>query len=396
MIRVLHVTAALWEFIGGPSESVPNLCAHLAKNADLKITLVTLSGKLPHSIERARMLGVEVIELQPLSTRNIWFTHSYTKNLPFLVQNSEIVHVHGLWLHPMWVACALALKYKKKLVITPRGSLDPIRLKKSSWKKKLVAPLFDNRFLRGADCIHATATSEYLNIRAYKLNNPIAIVPNGLAIPNLQEIDSLNYINQKFPHLTHKRICLFISRINPTKGVRSLIEAWASVHKDFQDWHLIIAGPDERGHSKYLKKLIKKLKLEQDITFMDAVYGEDKLSLLSSASLFVLPTLDENFGIVIAEALFCKIPVITTQGAPWPEIEKYQCGWWIPIGTHYLIRTFRVALSLPESTLKGMGINGRRWVENNFSWDEVATQMYQVYLGLQQNTLSELPFVTTT
>lgn len=393
MIKVLHVTAALWENIGGPSESVPKLCRELLKYEDLELTLITLEGNLSESVISAQNFGLEVLTLGTFSKRNIWFTPSYIKYLPKIIEHADIVHVHGLWLHPMWEACRLSIKNNKKLIITPRGSLEPVRLKKSSWKKKIVAPFFDNKYLKKADCIHVTAFSEYKGIRSYELKNPVAIIPNGVDIPSQELIKAIDLKKIGVNLESKKRICLFMSRINPTKGILNLLKAWKVIYHEFQAWHLIIAGPDEREYSKTIRNYISQNKLNSSVSMIDPVYGNQRFSLMSEAELFVLPTTNENFGIVIAESLSCGTPVITTHGAPWDEIEQHNCGWWIPFGENQLIKALKSGMSLSHNDLKSMGQNGKILVIKNYNWDEIGLKMYDLYSSLMNNSIQRLDYV---
>src|SRR5208282_2025230 len=124
------------------------------------------------------------------------------------------------------------------------------------------------------------------------------------------------------------RTVLFLSRIHPKKGLLDLVEAWAGIQRPEAGgqwsavggqpkWRVVVAGGDENGHLAEVKAEIRKQKLESSFEFIGEVADEMKWDLYQSADLFVLPTKSENFGIVIAEALACGVPVITTRGTPW-------------------------------------------------------------------------------
>ena len=117
----------------------------------------------------------------------------------------------------------------------------------------------------------------------------------------------------------------------------------------------------------------------QDFEFVGPKYGDELQREYATADLFVLPTHSENFGSVVIEALAHGLPVITTKGAPWVEIETNRCGWWIDIGVEPLAKTLRTALSLGDKERCEMGQRGRRFVEAKYTWAAVVKAMEQAY-----------------
>ena len=107
--------------------------------------------------------------------------------------------------------------------------------------------------------------------------------------------------------------------------------------------------------------------------------GEAKIKAYQNAKLFVLPTHSENFGIVVAEALACGTPVITTKGAPWEDLEIHECGRWIHIGVAPLKTALIEALQLPEAQWEQMGKKGRQLIEQKYSMQAVSEKMYALY-----------------
>jgi glycosyltransferase involved in cell wall biosynthesis len=103
------------------------------------------------------------------------------------------------------------------------------------------------------------------------------------------------------------------------------------------------------------------------------------------ADLFVLPSLNENFGLTVAEALAAGTPVISTKGAPWSGLEIEGCGWWIDHGVAPLAAALAHAMALPREALKAKGDKGREWMMRDFCWDPIAHNMLDVYLWLARN-----------
>jgi glycosyltransferase involved in cell wall biosynthesis len=201
----------------------------------------------------------------------------------------------------------------------------------------------------------------------------VAIIPNGIDIPELHS------------HSTAAsdagRIVLSLGRIHPKKGLDRLVRAWAKVEAAHLEWRLRIVGPDELGHARELAALAAELKTQR-VSIEGPVAGTAKAEAYRDAELFVLPTLNENFAITVAEALAAGTPVIATKGAPWHGLEREDCGWWIDHGVELLAATLTNAMAMGPGALQAMGAKGREWMRRDFSWEAVAHQMLDVYRWL--------------
>jgi glycosyltransferase involved in cell wall biosynthesis len=279
-----------------------------------------------------------------------------------------LIHDHGVWLPTNHSAVVVAHQLGIPLIISPRGMLEPWAMNHKAWKKRLAWNLYQRRDLEFAAVLHATAEQEAENFRNLGLRQPIAVIPNGTDLPEWRNLPD--------PKGTPRKM-LFLSRIHPVKGLVNLVQAWKTVKPS--GWKMIIAGPDEGGHQKIVEAAIRQAGLQDDFAFTGSVYGDQKEALYRSADVFVLPTFTENFGLVVAEALACGVPVITTKGAPWEGLQTHRCGWWIDIGVEPLAAALREAMNLPPDTLRDMGQRGRAYAEQNFGWPGIAEQMLSVY-----------------
>jgi glycosyltransferase involved in cell wall biosynthesis len=221
--------------------------------------------------------------------------------------------------------------------------------------------------LDAVNCFHATAESEYADVRRLGFRQPVAVIPNGIDILELMP---------KTP--TDSRTLLFLGRIHPNKGLDMLLPAWRAVQDRFNDWKLRIVGPDDGGYLGQMRKLANDLALER-IEFVEPLYGNMKRQAYAEADLFVLPSYSENFGMAIAEALAAGTPVIVAKGAPWGGIETHQTGWWIDIGIDPLIASLEEAFARTPAQLQAMGMRGRAWMEKEFSWVKVGRMMAKTY-----------------
>jgi len=365
-----HVVPGLASVYGGPSYTVPALAAALAARG-APVTLRCVEGA-----DGVQPPGVDLVVHPALANvlgRVLWASPGLKKALTADAQSGAILHVHGLWLMPS-VYPAFAKRRsrgKAKIVHAPRGMLAESALRFSAWKKRPFWLLLQRSALEAADCLHATADSEYGDIRAAGLANPVAIIPNGVDVPEQPRVQKRN----------NENVVLSLGRIHPKQGLDRLIRAWALIENSFPGWRLSIAGPAEGTHAQDLARLAGTLGV-RNVDISGAVYGEDKARLFREAGLFVLPTLTENFAVTVAESLAAGTPVISTKGAPWAGLETHRCGWWIDHGPEPMAAALRAAMSLSVEERLAMGARGRTWMARDFAWDAIARQMEEVYRWL--------------
>lgn len=282
-----------------------------------------------------------------------------------------VVHDNGLWM-PMHVAVATAARRSgTPLVISPKGMLMPWARQYKRVRKEISWWLYQRWALASAAMLHASALSEAEAIRSAGFHQPIAVVPNGVAIPDQLPAS---------PIPNKQRTALFLSRVHPKKGLPLLLEAWATLQP--ANWRLIIAGPDELGHTSELQAKARATGLQSAVSFPGPVAEQDKWELYAAADLFVLPTHSENFGIVVPEALAAGTPVLTTTGAPWREVKTHDCGWWVSPTTEALTEALSDAVARSDAERAAMGRRGRQLVKENYTWAAVGKQMVAAYRWL--------------
>lgn len=282
----------------------------------------------------------------------------------------DVFHVNGCWTP----GCALTQKWAQemgiKAVLTPHGMLEPWILARHYWTRKVPALLlYQKAAVKKADYLHATADSEKENLLKLGYNPRIEVIPNGIEVEN---------IVLKKDWERKKRI-LFLSRIHVKKGIEFLLEATALLKDKLDGYVIEIAGEGEQEYIARLKQKATELHIESLVQFCGGVYGDRKWKLFQEADVFVLPTYSENFGIVVAEALACGTPVITTKGTPWEELNSAHCGWWTGIGTQPTADALNKSLQLSVEELETMGRNGRKLVEEKYSSRKMAEDMVNLY-----------------
>ena len=343
------------------------------------VHLATLDGPLAGTVAHARDAGVITHLFRPDFRHTILYSDALRRELPALVRQVDLVHVHSNWTFPVWWACHTALHQRKPLVMSPQGCLFPERLRRSRGRKYLAGVCFDNRYLRRAACLHATAASERDAFRAYGLDGPVAVIPNGVDTEAFDGPGDGSDFRARFSTCGDKRLLLYLSRLDPIKGLDLLIAAWTRLATQFPAWHLVIAGPDERRCEAIARGALRSAGREESVTFCGPLYGADRLDALRACELFVLPSRNENFGIAVAEAAYVGRPVITTHGMPWDGLTSRGAGWWVPADAEGLHVALAEALALDAAALRAMGARGRVWVEQEFTWPRIGRQMLDVY-----------------
>jgi len=297
-------------------------------------------------------------------------------------RNISIVHQHGIWTGITRVTRKFRLILNVPSVIAPHGSLESWALKRSSWKKNIALSLYEQQNLKNASCLHACSHQEVAGFRDFGLSNPVAVIPNGVSTLWLQSEGSGPAFRDKFDIPESKRILLYLSRITPVKGLPMLMEALGSIRQHLSGWVLVIAGAEEFGHLKVVQQAVVDNGLQNNVLFTGLLKEQLKRDAFDASDLFILPTLRENFAIVVAEALGAGVPVITTKGAPWEDLVTHDCGWWTDVSADALAVAVRDAIQKTPEELKVMGERGRNLVSTKYTWKQAAQMTIELYKWL--------------
>lgn len=364
----VNVVPAVSNEASGPSYSVVRLCESLI-SAGKDVTLAALDwapiAYAPHFL-KTFPIGMGPRRLGRSLDMARWLESEA------LNRKLTLIHNHGMWQMNAVYTGRVAERHGIPSMVSPRGAWSDWAMSHGSVLKKIVWPLVQKPSMKFTSCFHATALSEYDDIRRLGFDQPIAVIPNGVDIPDaVEKTEGVD------------RTLLFLGRIHPKKGLDLLLPAWKILQSRFPEWRLRIVGDDKGYHSEsgYLQKmriLASRLSLQR-IEFIGSIKGEAKWRAYSEADLFVLPTYSENFGMSVAESLASGTPAIVTKGAPWQGLEKHNAGKWIEIGIDSLISAMEELMSQSPQELGQMGLKGRDWMISDFSWQKVGHEMSEVY-----------------
>lgn len=357
---MVHVVPHVNEEASGPSYSVPRLCQSLAaRGHDVELSCLAARGEIPGVV-------LDVHPQLPIPKR-LAVSFDHARALRHKANCTDIVHNHSLWSMVNITAGWVVPGKHAKLVTSPRGTLSPWARSRSKAIKRVLWPL-QRRALAKADLLHATSEDELAQIRALGFTAPVAVIPNGIDLPEITDSKPTSAI----------RSLLFLGRIHPTKCVDRLLQAWKTLQEQHPDWRLVIAGPGDPAYMQNLHAMAASLALER-VYFAGPAYGVDKSRAYQEAELFVLPSHSENFGMAVAEALAHGCPAVVSRGAPWAGLETEGCGWWVDHAVGPLTTTLHEAMALSPPQLAEMGLKGREWMARDFGWDSVAQRMEEAY-----------------
>jgi glycosyltransferase involved in cell wall biosynthesis len=365
---------------GGMRDCVLNLSRFLENKPDIHVDIVSVEDEFAAE-DRATWgdLSVHVVASKHAGFR---YAPGLLRQLSSLTP--DLVHTHGIWTYlsiatNRWAKSDDAVTLRP-YVISTHGMLDPWALRNSRWKKIVAGFAFERRHLENAACIHAITQAEVTGIRSFGLKNPICIIPNGVELP------TGNAAHRTPPWAANtvsgRKVLLYLGRLHPKKGLSVLLRGWKTASRREKEWVLMIAGWDQCGHRQELEQLVRELEITDSVKFAGPFFGDARDAAYQNANAFVLPSLSEGQPLVVLEAWSYACPVLMTPECNLPE--GFEKG--AAISMSSTVEGAAAALGKlfgsEESTLQDMGHRGHDLVIRNFSWPQIASQMFNVYKWL--------------
>jgi glycosyltransferase involved in cell wall biosynthesis len=339
-LSILHLIRTLDPAMGGPIEFLKLICESQARRG-IQIKIMTLGAA--HET-RYRNAAVPVSDAGPgLGTYG--YHREFKERLLRELRCFDLMIVHGLWQYHGACALEVARELGKPYYVFPHGMLDPWFKRKFPFKhcKKQVYWFFRERsILANARTVFFASNREQERAGATfwpPVTYRSQVLPLGVTPPP-KDAESLRqqFLNQ-FPHLRNRRFLLFLGRLHPKKGCDLLIRAMAQIS---QPVDVVIAGPEStRTYGQYLRSLAERL----PVTFTGMLQSQTKWGALASAGALILPSHQENFGLVVAEALASGLPVLASD----------------QVNTSHLIESYGAGFVEPD-TLEGTARLIERWI----------------------------------
>lgn len=381
-MRICHTFTRINEEDGGVSRAVYSLIHHLA-DAGHDVTLVTSSDSDFPGLWDTRGTGAPtIVPLDPPARGVGGFSSAALDQAADAFRTADVLHLHGMWRISAHQIARLARRLGKPYVMTTHGRLDEWSMRHHAVRKRLFHAMFERRNLAAAARVHVTAQAEAQQVRRWIPHERISIIPYLVDLHPLATLPDPGVFRKSHPEIDAScPTVLFLSRLHPKKGAEILIDAVGLLRQRGATCHLVLAGPGDPAYVATLRA--RAAERVPDTVFLGMVSGAEKLSLYSMADILALPTSQENFGLVIAEALASGTPVVTTRGTDiWPELESGE-------GTLLVERTAPAfadalqSLMTDEHRRASLGNAGRQWV---FRWLE-PTKLLAEYTRMYAGTM---------
>ena len=313
----------------------------------------------------------------PANTRYL-----YSSRLPGWVKahaaDYDAVLIHGLWRYTSVGVWRGLRRIGIPYFVFPHGMLDPYCRRANPGKhlQKVVCWLAaERRVLRDARAVFFACERE--RVQARRTFHPYAcrekVVGLGISPPPAPGT-APSALFTRFPELMGKRVVLYLGRLHPKKGCDLLLQAFARLAHLDRRLHLAIAGPDEGGWQAGLQKLAQRCAIAARVTWTGPLYGDLKWDAMRAAEVFALPSHGENFGIAVAEALGCGLPVlISNQVSISPDVEADGAGLVAPDDLAGSTATLERWLALPDERREAMRVHARRCFVARYGSSRFAT-----------------------
>lgn len=384
-MKILHVIPSVDPASGGPAEALKQLC-HICRAGGHEVDVASLDS--PESIA-GYDVPASVNALGP--GRGVYgYSSSAVRWFKQNLKCYRLVIIHGIWQYNTLAAYRALRRTATPYAVFAHGMLDPYfraQFPIKHIKKTIYWHFVLQRILRNADAVLFTCDEEKILARQsfsrYRVRE--MVIPFGIAAPQFDIEESVDKFITRWPVLRGKRLAISMGRIHPKKGTDILIEAFAKTLANDPQWHLVIAGPDETGWQPILEKLSKRLGISDRITWTGMLEGTAKWGALAASELFALPSHQENFGIVVAEAMACKLPVILSNKVNiWREVADHRAGLVCDDNVESTAKILAQWRSLGAEEIAGFRARSKECFDASFNYDRTAKRVLQIIEGLAQ------------
>ncbi|MBD2099530.1 glycosyltransferase [Leptolyngbya sp. FACHB-261] len=390
-MRVLQIVPSLSLVYGGPSQMVLGLSAALAQ-AGVTVTVLTtdsngdFAGTTPLDVPLAVPVaqnGYEVIYFRCSPFRRYKFSLELLQWLKVHAHEYDVAHIHALFSPVSTAAARVARQVGLPYILRPLGTLDPADLRKKKLLKQVYAALWERANLAGAAAIHFTSDQEAKVSDRFGAITRDVVLPLGVSLP--EPLPEPGYARSQLNLPEAVPLVLFLSRIEPKKGLDLLLPALEALLQAGEQFHFVLAGanPQDPAYEASIRARIAASPLATHTTFTGFIQGSLKAALLQDVDLFVLPSYYENFGIAVAEGMAAGLPVvISDQVHIARNIAEAGAGWVVPCEVNALREALQEAIRDPQQR-QLRGAQGKQYAQEHYTWASIARQVMQVYDSLR-------------
>ncbi len=389
--KILHVAPAFYPAIsvGGPIFSVIHFSKALKQNScEIEIVATTLGldsekrKKIVFGKKHNSVLGYPIIYFPYYGYKHFTFSPGSFFWLLKNVKNYDVIILNGVWNFPFFASAVACWFHNVPYFVMPHGNLykETVELK-SSWIKKLLLNVFVKSMLKKAKRVLFTTYDE-LN----KVSDFVKIKMNAYVIPNI--VDSEKFTNLPKYGLFRKRfnipedalIIIHYGRISKKKGINFIVESLPKIKEKFPNVLLAVVGGDEEGYKKEIEYLAGVNKVTDNITFTGILNPDEGLEALVDSDIFVLPSLSENFGMAVVEAMLCGLPTIISDNVGIAkDVIKAKAGIVIPLETNNKPLINAIETLLNDKSLRlNIGKAGRQFAIDQYDIPAVSVYIKEL------------------
>ena len=374
-MRVLHVIPAVASRYGGPSVAVVSMCRALI-DAGVDVTLATTDadgrGRLDIGPGVTTWRGVPAVVFPRDFSESFKYSRRLAAWLRTHVREFQAVHIHAVLSHAPLAAAAACRQTGVPYIVRPLGTLAPWSLGRKTLRKRLLLALAAQSALDQAAAIHYTSeeekreTEEGLGL-SRGVVIPLGVEPALIAAPPLAAVER-----------ARDHYVLVVSRLHPKKNLEALIRSFLNCRGGVSTWKLVIAGSGDADYVRALEQIVHERGGGDRVQFTGWVEGEQKRQLIRRASLVALPSLHENFGVSVLEALGAGVPALVSRHVHLAgAIERAHAGWIVETTETSLSAALMEAIEHPdECAARGMRA---RELAKRYEWPRIATDLVRLY-----------------
>lgn len=395
-MRILHVASTVAPASGGPTQVLRSLAIAQA-DVGHKVAICTtdrgnpVQEKLPSDhfetfCPKQISLNVFPVVYGPLLL-SIALGRWLRDNIPTF----DIIHVHGLYRFPPTYAAYQARRQGIPFIVRPHGALDPYLYDKSSRSvllKRMYEHWFDLPNLNAASALHYTAEEERNRVSFLRLCAPSFVLPNGLDWGCYDVRPPRGALRARWA-LGDAPTVLFLGRLHSVKGLNLLIPAFDTLRRTLPNAQLVIAGPENDAYGLKVRAWVRDRGLGNAVHFVGPLDRADVIQAYVDADVFCLPSYTESFGMTVAEAMACALPVvISDQVHIQTDVARATAGLVTRCDSGELAEALRILLANPTRR-RAMGEAGRRLVQERYTWPVIVdalTREYQAIIGRHRRT----------
>jgi len=395
MIRTANLTLSVSRNAGGLFESVRRLVQSLMQSG-MDVRVFGLHDKFTVA-DLPAWAPVPVMAFKPTWPETFGYSPQFLEEL--INFEPDITHTHGIWVYTSIATNHYCRKMRAPYLISAHGMLDHWAVQNSRWKKAVAHFLYEGAHLRGAHCLRALCDAEARAIRDLGLANDIAVIPNGIDMPEF----SPGGVEPGTPPWDGfvergQKVLLYLGRVHPKKGIVNLIRAWAAVHQSEvrsqnSGWMLAIAGWDQGGHEYELKRLCDELEVAfadirspaaslrppPSVLFLGPQFDDAKTLCYRHCGAFVLPSFSEGVPMTVLEAWVHSKPVLMTPQCNLPEGFAAGAALKMDPSVESITNALNKMFRMTNVELAIMGSRGHALAAERFAWPRIAKQMTTLY-----------------